>query len=192
MIEMAAAKRLVVELYYDVISPYSYFCFEALSRYRQPWDMDLRLKPFNLGAIMKEANNKPPGMVSFPERLPPSLVHDEPFWRSEIIFCGSRSVNDFLFDLTSRVNNSVLLRCLTKLATWSRTWTASQSTMRCPSRYRRSLWNGFSRGQLSVPRDFCARSKSMAQNTSNQPPGKSISGRTQIDPKHLLTAPVCV
>ncbi|XP_003738778.1 glutathione S-transferase kappa 1 [Galendromus occidentalis] len=58
-----ASKRLVVELYYDVVSPYSYFCFEALTRYRQPWDMDLRLKPFHLGGIMKAANNKPPGMV---------------------------------------------------------------------------------------------------------------------------------
>nr|QJD20832.1 glutathione S-transferase kappa 1 [Blattisocius dentriticus] len=58
-----AAKRLLVELYYDVVSPYSYFGFEALCRYRQPWDMDLKLKPIYLGGIMKAANNKPPLMV---------------------------------------------------------------------------------------------------------------------------------
>lgn len=77
---MAAAKRLVVELYYDVVSPYSYFCFEALSRYRQPWDMDLKLKPFHLGAIMKAANNKPPGMVrSFDSRF---LMRDYERWNA--------------------------------------------------------------------------------------------------------------
>ncbi|OQR69294.1 glutathione S-transferase kappa 1-like [Tropilaelaps mercedesae] len=58
-----ASKRLVVELYYDVVSPFSYLCFEALCRYRTPWDMDLRLKPFNLGAVMRESGNAPPAMV---------------------------------------------------------------------------------------------------------------------------------
>jgi len=59
----AASKKLVVELYYDVISPYSYLAFETLCRYKKPWDMNLVLKPFFLGGVMKAAGNKPPAMV---------------------------------------------------------------------------------------------------------------------------------
>lgn len=58
-----ASKRLLVELYYDVISPFSYLCFEALCRYRRLWNMELALKPFFLGGIMRETGNMPPAMV---------------------------------------------------------------------------------------------------------------------------------
>lgn len=55
--------RTKVELFYDVVSPYSWFGFEALCRYRPHWKMDLILRPVFLGGIMKEAGNRPPMMV---------------------------------------------------------------------------------------------------------------------------------
>ncbi|CAN8003032.1 unnamed protein product [Ixodes hexagonus] len=62
---MAASKvsKVGVELFYDVISPYSWLAFEALHRYRTPWNLDLNLRPFFLGGVMKESNNRPPAMV---------------------------------------------------------------------------------------------------------------------------------
>uniref|UniRef100_A0A023FUN8 Glutathione S-transferase kappa n=1 Tax=Amblyomma parvum TaxID=251391 RepID=A0A023FUN8_AMBPA len=58
-----AVSRITVELFYDVVSPYSYIAFETLIRYRTPWNLDLKLTPFFLGGVMKEANNKPPAFV---------------------------------------------------------------------------------------------------------------------------------
>lgn len=56
--------RIAVNLYYDIISPASWFGFELLTRYSQVWSsMDLKLKPFLLAAIMKGSGNKPPMMV---------------------------------------------------------------------------------------------------------------------------------
>eukprot|EP00042_Codosiga_hollandica_P058671 m.888312 g.888312 ORF g.888312 m.888312 type:complete len:226 (-) comp59928_c0_seq4:1349-2026(-) len=57
------AARPVVELFYDVVSPYSWLAFSVICRYRRVWDIDLRLKPMFLGAVMKESGNRPPGMV---------------------------------------------------------------------------------------------------------------------------------
>lgn len=59
-----SVRRLLVELYYDVVSPYSYFAFEVLCRYRQPWNLQLDLKPFFLPAVMKAAGTTSPAVVS--------------------------------------------------------------------------------------------------------------------------------
>ncbi|CAK8696175.1 unnamed protein product [Clavelina lepadiformis] len=60
---MAKCKS-VVELFYDVVSPYSYITFEALIRYNKKFtSMDLKLKPFYLSAVMGATNNSPPGLV---------------------------------------------------------------------------------------------------------------------------------
>ncbi|XP_003738807.1 glutathione S-transferase kappa 1 [Galendromus occidentalis] len=56
-------QRFVVELFYDVVSPYTYFAFEALCRYRQAWDMELKLRPFLLSGLMRESGNKSPAVV---------------------------------------------------------------------------------------------------------------------------------
>ena len=56
------AVRTQVKFYYDILSPYAWFGFEALCRYQKPWDLDLQLRPMNLGKIMKESGNTPPGM----------------------------------------------------------------------------------------------------------------------------------
>ncbi|XP_060080515.1 glutathione S-transferase kappa 1-like [Ylistrum balloti] len=60
---MAASGRTTVELFYDVVSPYSWIAFEVLCRYKAKWNIDLKLKPFFLGGIMSGAGNKPPGLV---------------------------------------------------------------------------------------------------------------------------------
>ncbi|XP_054242576.1 glutathione S-transferase kappa 1 isoform X2 [Indicator indicator] len=45
--------RTVVELFYDVVSPYSWLGFEVLCRYQHVWNIDLRLRPAFLGGIMQ-------------------------------------------------------------------------------------------------------------------------------------------
>ena len=55
------AVRTQVKFYYDVLSPYAWFGFEALCRYQKPWDLDLQLRPINLGKIKKESGNLSPG-----------------------------------------------------------------------------------------------------------------------------------
>jgi len=56
------AKKVVVDLFYDVVSPYSYIAFEALTRYNHEWkNMKLQLKPVYLAGIMAGSSNVPPG-----------------------------------------------------------------------------------------------------------------------------------
>nr|QST14955.1 GSTkappa3 protein [Diaphanosoma celebensis] len=57
---MAGLLRTKVELFYDVISPYSWFSFETLCRYRQFWNMDLSFRPVLLGGLFKLSGNKSP------------------------------------------------------------------------------------------------------------------------------------
>uniref|UniRef100_A0A7N8WP78 DSBA-like thioredoxin domain-containing protein n=1 Tax=Mastacembelus armatus TaxID=205130 RepID=A0A7N8WP78_9TELE len=53
----------VVELFYDVVSPYSWLGFEVMCRYRNLWNIDLKLRPALLGGVMQGSDNKPPAMV---------------------------------------------------------------------------------------------------------------------------------
>ncbi|KAM6211342.1 glutathione S-transferase kappa 1 [Sarcoramphus papa] len=55
--------RTLVELFYDVVSPYSWLGFEVLCRYRHIWNIDLRFRPAFLGGIMQATGNKPPAML---------------------------------------------------------------------------------------------------------------------------------
>ncbi|XP_046642244.1 glutathione S-transferase kappa 1-like [Daphnia pulicaria] len=61
---MAASTPTKVEFYFDVVSPYTWFCFEVLCRYKPYWNMDLVLRPFFLGGVMKATGNKPPMTVA--------------------------------------------------------------------------------------------------------------------------------
>ncbi|KAJ3272939.1 Coronin-7 [Terramyces sp. JEL0728] len=49
-----------VTLYYDVVSPFSWFGFLAIVKYSKIWNIELVLKPVFLGGIMKGSNNTPP------------------------------------------------------------------------------------------------------------------------------------
>ncbi|XP_030043550.1 glutathione S-transferase kappa 1 [Microcaecilia unicolor] len=60
---MAGGGRKLVELFYDVVSPYSWLGFEVLCRYRSVWNIDVKLRPGFLGGIIKESGNQAPAMV---------------------------------------------------------------------------------------------------------------------------------
>ncbi|KAK7147166.1 hypothetical protein R3I94_009876 [Phoxinus phoxinus] len=53
----------VVKLYYDVASPYSWLAFEVLFRYRNVWNIDLKLKPAYLGGVIHGSGNQPPAFI---------------------------------------------------------------------------------------------------------------------------------
>lgn len=55
--------RKVIELFYDVVSPYSWLGFEVMCRYRNVWNIELKLRPAFLGGVMQGSGNKPPGLV---------------------------------------------------------------------------------------------------------------------------------
>lgn len=61
-----------VELFYDIVSPYSYLAAVALERYTrgpQPhWDLELSWRPAFLGGVFKLVGNVPP--ASLPQRAP--------------------------------------------------------------------------------------------------------------------------
>lgn len=59
---MSSSKK-VLELFYDVVSPYSWLGFEVLCRYRNVWNIDLKLRPAFLGGVMQGSGNKPPGVI---------------------------------------------------------------------------------------------------------------------------------
>ncbi|XP_055203113.1 glutathione S-transferase kappa 1 isoform X3 [Gorilla gorilla gorilla] len=52
-----------VELFYDVLSPYSWLGFEILCRYQNIWNINLQLRPSLIAGIMKDSGNKPPGLL---------------------------------------------------------------------------------------------------------------------------------
>uniref|UniRef100_A0A8C2E3G3 Glutathione S-transferase kappa n=1 Tax=Cyprinus carpio TaxID=7962 RepID=A0A8C2E3G3_CYPCA len=58
-----SSSRKVVELFYDVVSPYSWLAFEVLCRYRNVWNIELKFKPAYLAGVMHGSGNRPPGMV---------------------------------------------------------------------------------------------------------------------------------
>ncbi|XP_069609742.1 glutathione S-transferase kappa 1-like [Ranitomeya imitator] len=57
------SNRKVLELFYDVVSPYSWLGFEILLRYKNIWNINIHLCPAFLGAIMNATGNSPPAMV---------------------------------------------------------------------------------------------------------------------------------
>ncbi|XP_073541498.1 glutathione S-transferase kappa 1-like isoform X3 [Phyllobates terribilis] len=57
------SKPKVLELFYDVVSPYSWLGFEILLRYKNIWNVDIHLRPAYLGAVMNATGNSPPAMV---------------------------------------------------------------------------------------------------------------------------------
>ncbi|KAI2655123.1 glutathione S-transferase kappa 1-like protein [Labeo rohita] len=59
---MSSSKKLV-ELFYDVVSPYTWLAFEVLCRYRNVWNIELKFKPAYLGGVMHVSGNRPPGVV---------------------------------------------------------------------------------------------------------------------------------
>uniref|UniRef100_A0A8C3VYX9 Glutathione S-transferase kappa 1 n=1 Tax=Catagonus wagneri TaxID=51154 RepID=A0A8C3VYX9_9CETA len=46
-----------LELFYDVLSPYSWLAFEILCRYKNIWNVDLQLRPSLISGIMKDSGS---------------------------------------------------------------------------------------------------------------------------------------
>uniref|UniRef100_A0A667H886 Glutathione S-transferase kappa n=1 Tax=Lynx canadensis TaxID=61383 RepID=A0A667H886_LYNCA len=59
---MTPAPR-TLELFYDVLSPYSWLGFEVLCRYKKLWNINLQLRPSLIAAIMKDSGNQPPALL---------------------------------------------------------------------------------------------------------------------------------
>ncbi|XP_073404410.1 glutathione S-transferase kappa 1-like [Dendrobates tinctorius] len=57
------SKRKVLELFYDVVSPYSWLGFEILLRYKNIWNVDIHLCPGYLAGVMNTTGNSPPALV---------------------------------------------------------------------------------------------------------------------------------
>ena len=53
-----------LELFYDIVSPYSYLALTTLDRYRALWSMELVLRPAFLGGVMKAVGNVPPAIYA--------------------------------------------------------------------------------------------------------------------------------
>ena len=49
-----------ITLYYDCISPFTFFAFTVLQRYEKIWNMQIILKPVLLGGVMAATKNTPP------------------------------------------------------------------------------------------------------------------------------------
>ncbi|GAA5827938.1 hypothetical protein JCM11251_005655 [Rhodosporidiobolus azoricus] len=50
----------VITLFLDVVSPYTFFAFQVLKRYKSQWDVNLVLKPAYLRSVVVESGNTPP------------------------------------------------------------------------------------------------------------------------------------
>ncbi|XP_043823738.1 glutathione S-transferase kappa 1-like isoform X5 [Dromiciops gliroides] len=59
---MASLPRKL-ELFYDVLSPYSWLGFEVLCRYQNIWNISLKLRPSFLAGIMRDSGNLRPVFV---------------------------------------------------------------------------------------------------------------------------------
>ncbi|GAA5834887.1 hypothetical protein JCM3766R1_002031 [Sporobolomyces carnicolor] len=49
-----------ITLCLDIVSPWSYFAYKILKRYRSAWNFELIIKPFFLGGVMQASGNQPP------------------------------------------------------------------------------------------------------------------------------------
>uniref|UniRef100_A0AC34QIL4 Glutathione S-transferase kappa n=1 Tax=Panagrolaimus sp. JU765 TaxID=591449 RepID=A0AC34QIL4_9BILA len=122
--------KTTIDLYFDIISPYSWIAFESLLRYAPKLPAEIRFKPFYLAGIMKASQNRPPATV--PAKGVQMLKDLEclgRYWGIPI-----RPPSDFVGSILTR-NNVLAVRFLTaveqtrpkdlpKLATilWSRIW----------------------------------------------------------------------
>jgi glutathione S-transferase kappa 1 len=52
-----------VKFYYDILSPYSYFAYHTLLRYREEWGLNIQLKPVFQSALISATKNQPPALV---------------------------------------------------------------------------------------------------------------------------------
>ena len=71
---LATMTDSTVTLYFDCLSPFSFFAFTVIDRYVKAgvWPAELVLKPILLGGVMAATGNAPPGAcVSLQHTSPP-------------------------------------------------------------------------------------------------------------------------
>lgn len=57
------SKKILVDFFYDTISPYSYIGFENIIKCNKLWgNMELKLQPVLIGGVMSITKNQPPGV----------------------------------------------------------------------------------------------------------------------------------
>lgn len=89
---MSDSKATTIEIYFDVVSPYSWLGFEQLTRYKKPWNLNVVFKPFYresavlcapmayvpwssaVGGVMQAAQNRPPATVPAKVHCLPALL----------------------------------------------------------------------------------------------------------------------
>ncbi|XP_045117085.1 glutathione S-transferase kappa 1-like isoform X2 [Portunus trituberculatus] len=93
-----------IELYYDVMSPFSWFAFEVLHRYKPHWNIDLQLKPVLLAGIIKTIGTTP-------EMLKPRNSHyqQEDIKRCAKYFNVPMKLNDSVYE--SVIGRGTLMPC---------------------------------------------------------------------------------
>jgi len=58
-----SGKKVTIEFFYDVVSPWSYIGYEIVRRIRNNWNVEIKCRPFYLSGIMNLSGNKPPVTV---------------------------------------------------------------------------------------------------------------------------------
>ena len=52
-----------VVFYFDLISPYTYWAWQTLKRYKTLWNLEIEFRPVHLGAVMTSSGNVTPAAV---------------------------------------------------------------------------------------------------------------------------------
>ena len=115
-------------MFFDILSPYSYFAFETLCRYRDEWGLALHFKPVFLSAIMRDTGNAPPAAVAakaayLAKDLHRNAIYYEcpiklPNSQMAAVMSGSLPVQRMLVALQSAHGDGALERCMRAL--WQR------------------------------------------------------------------------
>uniref|UniRef100_A0A3B1JQP6 Glutathione S-transferase kappa n=1 Tax=Astyanax mexicanus TaxID=7994 RepID=A0A3B1JQP6_ASTMX len=131
-----SSSRKVVELFYDVVSPYSWLGFEILCRYKTVWNIELQLRPAFLGGVIKESGNSSAALV------PNKLLYARSDLKRlsqyfSVLLCfpenfhnayakGSLSAMRFLTAVSEKQNSGDVMIERVSREIWKRMWSADQ------------------------------------------------------------------
>ncbi|VDO79127.1 unnamed protein product [Heligmosomoides polygyrus] len=79
-------RRIPIDFFFDVFSPYSWIGFEGLIRYSQVWPIDVSLRPFYFAGVIKATGNRgAPLSIEAKERyLDIDLRRNGDYWKIPI------------------------------------------------------------------------------------------------------------
>nr|XP_020853665.1 glutathione S-transferase kappa 1 isoform X2 [Phascolarctos cinereus] len=156
-----------LELFYDVLSPYSWLGFEVLCRYQNIWNINLHLRPSLIAGIMKSSGNKPPALL--PQKgkyMFMDLQHLRKFYqvplqapkdfRSVILEKGSLTAMRFLTAVNLE-NPEMLERVSREL--WMRVWSRDEDITEPQSILAAAEKAGLSKEQAKSLLEKCSTDK---------------------------------